>query len=217
MSPDDALRAYGLIRTWGPTPPPPPGHSWESLMERALCMARGTASSEEVPVGALVVDAQGRILGAARNEPVQRHDPSAHAEIQALRKAAEKTGNYRLGGCIMVVTLEPCLMCTGAIVHARLDGVVYGAANPATGAVMSCLNGLDLPFHNHRVWHYGGVCSASCAAMLREFFQQRRQDGNAPSRTESLSVRCDATNCHDLEPSHCPPGGGGETVRSSKP
>ena len=166
----------GVIRPWGPVPPPPPGHTWESLMDRAIRAARGQLASGcgEVPVGAVIAAPDGTILAEEANAPIRAHDPTGHAEIRALRAAARALGNYRLTGCVMAVTLEPCLMCTGALVHARLAGVVYGAADRQAGAVLSCLGGLDLCFHNHRVWHYGGVRSEECAQLLHEFFRKRR-------------------------------------------
>lgn len=143
-------------------------------MQRAIEEGRGAARRGEVPVGALVVNPQGRVLSACGNAPVRTSDPAAHAEILALRAAGIQCGNYRLEGCVLVVTLEPCLMCAGAAVHARLAGVVYGAADAKAGAVESCFGALDLPFHNHRVWHMGGVAAADCAALLQDFFQAVR-------------------------------------------
>lgn len=133
-------------------------------------------SHAEVPVAALVVAPDGRILSRACNRPVADHDPSAHAEVLALRQAARAARNYRLNDCVLVVTLEPCLMCVGALVHARVAGVVYGAADDRAGAVDSCLAGLNLPFLNHHPWHYGGVRGDVCAAQLRAFFASRRDD-----------------------------------------
>lgn len=171
------VRDIGTPQPWGPIPIPPPGHTWESLMDRALQVAATQAAGTddtEIPVGAVIVSGTGEILAKEANCSIGKSDPTGHAEIAALRAAAKITGNYRLGGCVLVVTLEPCLMCTGAIVHARLDGVVYGATDRRAGAVESCLNGLDLPFLNHTVWHYGGVRSAECAELLRTFFVRRR-------------------------------------------
>jgi Cytosine/adenosine deaminases len=159
---------------WGPVPPPPPGWTWESLMDRALGLAEANGALGEIPVAAVVVAADGAIVGEAANAPVRGDDPTAHAEILALRAAGQKLGNYRLEGCSMVVTLEPCLMCAGALAHARLDGLVYGAADVKAGAVASCLHGLDLPLHTHRVWHMGGVRAEACADLLRAFFFIRR-------------------------------------------
>lgn len=139
-------------------------------MQLALTEGEKAAAEGEVPVGALVIAADGHLLAKAHNRPVALSDPSAHAEIAALRAAAIVRGNYRLEGCILVVTLEPCLMCAGAAVHARLAGLVYGAADDRAGAVESCLNALDLPFHNHKIWHMGGIAAPACAGLLKDFF-----------------------------------------------
>lgn len=128
----------------------------------------------EVPVAALVVAPDGRVLSRARNRPVADRDPTAHAEVLALREAARVTRNYRLTDCVLVVTLEPCLMCVGALVHARVAGVVYGAADCRAGAVDSCIAGLNLPFLNHHPWHYGGVQGDVCAEGLQQFFRLKR-------------------------------------------
>ena len=110
----------------------------------------------------------------AHNRPVALHDPTAHAEILALRAAGAASGNYRLGGGVLVVTLEPCAMCAAALVHARLAGVVYGAADRLAGAVTSCTETLDQPFFNHRVWHMGGVLARESVDLLQDFFSGRR-------------------------------------------
>lgn len=159
---------------WGPVPTPPLGRTWEELMALALCEARASAAQSEVPVGAVVVAPNGTVLSAAHNGPKTLFDPTAHAEILALRAAGGALGNYRLEKCVLVVTLEPCFMCAGALVHARLAGVVYGATDRKAGAVESCFNALDLPFHNHRVWHMGGIAGEACAALLRDFFLLKR-------------------------------------------
>ena len=151
---------------WGPVPMPPPGWSWESLMQAALTEARKAPACGEVPVGALVVAPDGVILGAAHNRPVALSDPSAHAEILAMRAAGKTLGNYRLEHCVLVVTLEPLFMCTGAIVHARLAGVVQ--MEPRTTALsrrIPCFNGLDsCPTITVA---YGGVAALECAAFLQ--------------------------------------------------
>jgi tRNA(adenine34) deaminase len=143
-------------------------------MRLALEQARAGEAQGEVPVGAVLVGRDGSLLAAAHNACLALNDPTAHAEILALRQAAQRLGNYRLGGTILVVSLEPCLMCAGALVHARVDGVVYGAADPLARAVSSSLDAFDLPFHNHAIWHMGGVAGEECAALLRNFFLQRR-------------------------------------------
>ena len=158
----------------GPVPPAPPGWRWEALMHLALDEARQAAREDEVPVGAVLVAADGRLLARAHNRPVALHDPTAHAEILALRAAGAASGNYRLGGGVLVVTLEPCAMCAAALVHARLAGVVYGAADRLAGAVTSCTETLDQPFFNHRVWHMGGVLARESVALLQDFFAGRR-------------------------------------------
>ncbi|MEQ6890464.1 tRNA adenosine(34) deaminase TadA [Halomonas sp. CS7] len=146
----------------------------EFYMHRALDQARLGLDAGEVPVGAVVVDAAGEIVGVGFNAPVGGHDPSAHAEIQALRAAGERLGNYRLDGCTLYVTLEPCLMCTGAIIHARLDRVVYGAAEPRSGMVESKANLFAQPWYHHRVTVEGGVLAARAARLLKAFFAARR-------------------------------------------
>jgi len=158
----------------GPVPSPPAGHSWEELMRFALEQARAGAATGEVPVGAVLAGRDGTLLAGAHNACLSLNDPTAHAEILTLRRAAERIGNYRLDGTVLIVSLEPCLMCAGALVHARVDGVVYGASDPHAGAVSSCLEAFALPFHNHAIWHMGGMLGDECAALLRDFFMQRR-------------------------------------------
>lgn len=156
-------------------PSPPPGwDTWESLMELAYKEAKRAYALGEVPVGAVVVDGNGTILGTGHNEVELMHDPSAHAEIVAIRRAGLTAGNYRLEGAYLVVTMEPCLMCSGALVHARLAGVVYGAYDDKAGAVSSCMESLDAYFHNHRLWHMGGICEDTCSDLLVRFFSSRR-------------------------------------------
>jgi tRNA(adenine34) deaminase len=153
-----------------------PLRSDEFYMHRALDQAREGLAAGEVPVGAVVVNGAGEIIGAGYNAPVAGHDPSAHAEIRALRDAGARLGNYRLDGCTLYVTLEPCLMCTGAIIHARLARVVYGAAEPRTGMVESKANLFAQPWYNHRVEVVGGVLASQAARLLREFFAARRSE-----------------------------------------
>ena len=142
-------------------------------MTRALELARQAESLGEVPVGALVVREQ-EVLGEGFNTLIRDHDPSAHAEMTALRAAAAKLGNYRMPGTTLYVTLEPCAMCAGAIVQARIDRVVYAADDPRTGAAHSVFRILDNPALNHRCEVVGGVLARESAQMLRSFFRARR-------------------------------------------
>lgn len=167
-------RRWRALPSWGPVPISPPGHSWRSLMLAALRLARCAARMGEVPVGALVADAQGRILARAHNETESTCDPTAHAEVLALRRASLAAGNHRLCGSVLVVTLEPCLMCTGALREARVSGVVFGASDARAGAVCSCLEGLDYAQTGFAPWYYGGVEAEACARELTEFFRRRR-------------------------------------------
>ena len=143
-------------------------------MREALLEARKAAESSEIPVGAVIVAPTGSIIGRGHNAPLTVNDPTAHAEIMAIRDAAANLENYRLNDCVMAVTLEPCLMCVGAVVHARLAGVVFGAADPKAGAVLSQTNGFELSLHNHVPWQAGGILEEECAALLRDFFAARR-------------------------------------------
>jgi len=145
----------------------------EDFMRAALELARQAAQSGEVPVGAVVVK-DGAVIGRGYNAPISRHDPSAHAEMQALRDAAQQLGNYRLVGCELFVTLEPCVMCVGAIFHARIARVVYGARDPKTGAAGSVLNLFDAAQLNHHARIEGGVLGDECGAVLSNFFAARR-------------------------------------------
>jgi len=142
-------------------------------MRHALKLAQQAAAAGEVPVGAVVVK-DGQIVGEGANAPLSTQDPSAHAEVLALRDAARRLGNYRLDGCTLYVTLEPCTMCSGAMLHARLDAVVYGAPEPKTGAAGSVLNVFGYPQINHQTQVVRGVLADDCAALLAAFFQQRR-------------------------------------------
>jgi tRNA(adenine34) deaminase len=142
-------------------------------MDLALAQAALAQSKGEVPVGAVLVDPGGAVIGVGFNQPISAHDPSAHAEIVVLRAAALKMSNYRLPDTTMVVTVEPCLMCAGALVNARVSRVVYGAAEPKWGALGSRLSVMELGL-NHRIDVVSGVREAECAAILRAFFRDRR-------------------------------------------
>jgi tRNA(adenine34) deaminase len=145
----------------------------ERFMRAALELAREARRLEEVPVGAVVV-AGGEVIGEGCNQPIRAADPTAHAEIVALRDAARRLGNYRLVGATVYVTVEPCLMCVGAMVHARVARLVYGAREPKAGAIVSAMRALDHPTLNHRFDVTGGVLEEECRAEVQEFFRARR-------------------------------------------
>ena len=147
--------------------------NYEAFMREALALAADAALSGEVPVGAVVVK-DGEVIGRGSNRPITTHDPTAHAEVIAMRDAAAHLGNYRLPGCELYVTLEPCAMCVGAMIHARIARVVFGARDPKTGA---CGSVIDLPgvgSLNHHATFEGGVLAEECGAALRVFFAGRR-------------------------------------------
>ena len=143
-------------------------------MARALDQARRAAEADETPVGAVLADAEGRVLAEAGNACVRLSDPTAHAELLVIRAAAALSGNYRLPGCRLYVTLEPCVMCAGACVHARLASIVYGADDPKTGALRSCYRIGSDGLLNHRPQIRGGLMAEESAALLRAFFRARR-------------------------------------------
>jgi tRNA(adenine34) deaminase len=145
----------------------------QGFMRAALDLAREAAAADEVPVGAvLVVD--GEIVGRGFNQPILRHDPTAHAEIMAIRDASARLGNYRLPGSTLYVTLEPCVMCSGAIMHARVERVVFGARDPKTGAAGSVIDLYGEDRLNHHAEIEGGVLAEECGALLSAFFAARR-------------------------------------------
>ncbi|MFN8062882.1 MAG: tRNA adenosine(34) deaminase TadA [Vicinamibacterales bacterium] len=148
----------------------------EGYMREALAEAERAASAGEVPVGAVLV-LGGQIVGRGFNQPIAARDPTAHAEIVAIRSAASALGNYRLTGSTLYVTIEPCAMCVGALVHARVARLVFGAAEPRSGAVVSTLDLLATGSFNHRVDIVGGVLEEACAAVIRRFFRERRAAG----------------------------------------
>jgi tRNA(adenine34) deaminase len=145
----------------------------EHFMRQAIELAREAEAAGEVPVGALVV-LNGEIVGTGWNRPIQSHDPTAHAEIIALRAAASALGNYRMPGATLYVTLEPCPMCAGAMVHARIERLVYAAPDPLAGSAGSVMNVFATPTLNHRPVVQGGVLAEECGAMLKDFFRARR-------------------------------------------
>jgi tRNA(adenine34) deaminase len=144
-----------------------------ALMDAALDQARRAGDAGEVPIGA-VIAIGGDIVGRGFNQPISSGDPTAHAEIVAIRDAARHVGNYRLTGATLCVTIEPCLMCVGALVHARIGTLVYGASEPKSGAVSSTVRGAELPGHNHRFDVVGGVREDACRELIQDFFRTRR-------------------------------------------
>jgi len=145
----------------------------EAFMARALTLAREAAARGEVPVGAVVV-LDGQVIGEGANGPIGSHDPTAHAEILALRRAGAAVGNYRLPGATLFVTLEPCAMCAGAMVHARVERLVFGAPDPKSGAAGGVFDIVRSPRLNHRLEVTGGVLGEACGELLRAFFRDRR-------------------------------------------
>ncbi len=160
------------------------GWSDEQGMRLALAQAREAAAAGEVPVGAVVVK-DGQVIASGRNAPIASHDPTAHAEVVALREAARVLGNYRLDGCTLYVTLEPCAMCSGAVLHARVDRVVFGAADPRTGVAGSVLNLFGHAQLNHQTQVTGGVLADECGQLLKDFFKPRRVN-TEPLREDAL-------------------------------
>ena len=164
--------------------------SWEELMAIALEEAKKAEAAGELPVGALLVAPDGNIIAKSYNRTITNNDPTAHAEILALREAGKKLQNYRTEDLVLVVTLEPCLMCSGALVHARIRGVVYGAADYKTGAVDSQLESFELALHNHAIWHKSGVLKDECSARLSAFFKKRRDEIKA----QKNNINCKQLN-----------------------
>jgi tRNA(adenine34) deaminase len=145
----------------------------ERWMHEALEEAQRAETEGEVPVGAIILINE-KIVGRGHNHSIRSHDPTAHAEILALRHAAHSMRNYRLPGSILVVTIEPCLMCVGALIHARIDEVVFGAADPKAGAVQSVFQMANVPRLNHQIAVTSGVLADECGSLLRVFFESRR-------------------------------------------
>ena len=148
-------------------------------MQQAIALAREAQACGEVPVGAIVVLA-GKIIGRGYNQPISACDPTAHAEVVALRGAARHLGNYRLPNTTVYVTLEPCTMCLGALVHSRIQRLVFGAREPKSGVVESQAQLLSAPYLNHRIEVSGGVCAQSCGDLLNAFFARRRKQLTGP-------------------------------------
>ncbi len=156
----------------------------QTFMRLALAQAVAAGHAGEVPVGAIVVK-DGEVIGSGANAPISRHDPSAHAEIVALRQAADRLGNYRLNDCTVYVTLEPCAMCSGAMFHARIREVVFGASDPKTGVAGSVTNLYNNPQLNHHTTVRGGVLATECGQLLQDFFADRRLRGRTSDALDS--------------------------------
>ena len=172
----------------------------EFFMRQALDQALNAQLSGEVPVGAVIVQA-GQVIATGYNRPITTHDPTAHAEIVALRHAAQLVQNYRLPGCTLYVTLEPCAMCAMALLHARLQRVVFAAADPKTGAAGSVTDLFAHPRLNHHTSVSAGVLAAPASALLRQFFVERR----AQQRQHRLALQLPSAGSHSAEPPAAPP------------
>lgn len=170
----DRDRLNQLLASHPPVAKLPAEAEIADFMQQAMQQASLAAAAGEVPVGAVVV-CKGQIIGRGFNQPVGLCDPSAHAEMQALRAAAQHQGNYRLDGCDLYVTLEPCAMCSGAILHARIARVIFGASEPRTGAAGSVLDLFAMSQLNHHTAIWGGQQAEACGQQLSDFFRQRRQ------------------------------------------
>ena len=161
-----------------------------AFMERALALAGAAAAAGEVPVGAVLVR-DDEVIGEGHNQPIGSHDPSAHAEIAALRAAGRYLGAYRLPGTTLYVTLEPCMMCTGALIHARVERIVFAASDPKTGACGGAMRLHDDATHNHRIAVEGGLMAERSADLLRGFFRSRRRSTQTCSGLIQNPVRGD--------------------------
>ncbi|GAB6888358.1 tRNA adenosine(34) deaminase TadA [Desulfothermus okinawensis JCM 13304] len=150
---------------------------YSPYMEMAIEEAKRAYMEDEVPVGALVIDLEGDVIACAHNNCIKTNDPTAHAEILAIRKAGELLSNYRLTNCVVICTLEPCVMCMGAMVNARIQGLVFGARDPKAGACYSKIDFFnEINWTNHRFWIKGGILSNTCGNLLKTFFQKKRKN-----------------------------------------
>lgn len=159
----------------------------EQYMHRAIALAQQGEALGEVPVGAVIVRGE-EILGEGYNQPITSNDPTAHAEVVAIRSAAQREENYRLIGSTLYVTLEPCTMCVGALIHARIARLVYGTTEPKAGAIESQSRLLESEFFNHRMEYRGGVCAADCQYQLSDFFKRRREQHKQEKNSSSNQV-----------------------------
>jgi tRNA(adenine34) deaminase len=168
-----------------PLPPAPIDHpeylAYRRWMIRAIALAQAAGEAGEVPVGAVIVDSQGQLIAEGENRRERDHDPTAHAEIIALRLAGQALQTWYLTSCTLYVTLEPCPMCAGAIVQARLGKLVYGVDDPKTGAIRTVMNLPDSPCSNHRLTVLGGILESTCRQQLQGWFASRRQKGKGES------------------------------------
>ena len=169
------------------------------FMRLAIAEARAAEAAGEVPVGAIVVSAIGEVVGSGNNAVLRDSDPTAHAEVVAMRAAGRKLGNYRLLGCTLYCTLEPCAMCAGAMLHARLAALVYAAHDPKAGACGSALQVMNHPALNHRMQVSSGICGAECGTMLSQFFQVRRARIGSPPAPDDASESAVGRSRHDNE------------------
>ncbi len=160
---------------------------WNTYMEEALIEAQKAKEMDEVPVGCIVIDGTGNIIGRGYNSPIRLNDPCAHAEILAIRQACARAGNYRLTESYLISTLEPCLMCVGAIIHSRIRGVVFGCRDEKAGALVSRLSVKELSWVNHKFWIKWGVMENRCRSLLQDFFKKKRKEKNIRRGTEVWS------------------------------
>lgn len=170
----DCCKRFRSYAPAGPPGVPPPGHTWAGIMNIALEEASKAGEWGDVPVGAVLVSRQGQIGAVAANQVELDRDPTAHAEILALRRAAAVLGMPLPAGCVLVATLEPCLMCTGAIINARVSGLVFGASDVLAGAIFSAMDYPQLPGARRDFWHLGGILGDASAQLLKDFFRQKR-------------------------------------------
>lgn len=174
MQDNNPLERFRSFEPGGPPGPEPRSGLWLELMDVALTEARLAGNAGDVPVGAVLASMAGRVIAKAGNRIERDHNPVAHAEILVLAAGGRKLSSTRLSGCILVVTLEPCLMCVGAIALARLEGVIFGAADARAGALISAADARELPLWEREFWHLGGVKSQESADLLKAFFEGRR-------------------------------------------
>ncbi len=168
-------------------------------MAKAMVLAAKAEALGEVPVGALIVK-DNAVVGEGWNQPISSSDPTAHAEIMALRDAALRLNNYRLPGCTLYVTIEPCTMCAGAIIHSRIERLVFGALEPKAGAVVSNGRMFESEHFNHRVSYQGEVCAEDCSAQISAFFQSRRRQKKAFKKAQKQLSGDEAGDCRDSSP-----------------